>query len=216
MSDNLIIKCITVGMFEENTYIVGCEKTKEAIIIDAGDNGKEILQQIENEKLKPQAILNTHSHLDHIGAVNFLKEKLNLKFYLHSKEQQILKGSFDVARLFGMIFKKIPDVDETLDNYLNNENDFTFGQQKIKVLFTPGHSPGGCCFLIGKNLFCGDTLFAGSVGRTDLPGGSYETLMKSIKTQILILPDDTIIYSGHGPESTLGEEKKYNPFLVGL
>ena len=216
MSKNLIIKCITVGLFEENTYIVGCGKTKDAILIDPGDNPKTIIKEIENLQLNVKAILNTHCHIDHIGAVFYLKENLKVQFLIHSKEVPVLKAAEDTATFFGIKFKDVPCQDETLDKNINSDENFSLGEQVVKVLFTPGHTPGGCCFLIGKNLFSGDTLFAGSVGRTDLPGGSYETLIKSIKTQILTLPDDTIIYSGHGPESVLAEEKKYNPFLVGM
>ncbi|MFA5778895.1 MAG: MBL fold metallo-hydrolase [Elusimicrobiota bacterium] len=174
-----IIK-IPVGYLEANCYIIFDQDSKDAVIIDPGDEAEKILSEINIRKIKPSAIINTHNHFDHTGANNEIKQKINIKLYRPGKDEEIKN------------FGSLPE---------------------IKFLLTPGHTRDGLCILVENHLFSGDTLFANSVGRTDLAGGDFNQLTNSIKTKILTLPDDTIVHPGHGPDTTIEAEKKSNPFL---
>ena len=174
-----IIK-IPVGYLEANCYIMFDQDSKDAVIIDPGDEAEKIILAIVKEKLKPLVLLNTHNHFDHTGANNEIKQKLNIKIYRPEKNEE--------TKNFGSL-------------------------PEVKFLLTPGHTRDGLCILAEGHLFSGDTLFASSVGRTDLAGGDFSQLMNSIKTKILTLPDDTIVHPGHGPDTTIEAEKKSNPFL---
>lgn len=210
----LHIKSFVFSPIQENTYLI-YNDANECIIIDPGcyfDEEKEKLESfITSNNLKPVKLINTHCHLDHVFGNKFIAEKYNLKLHLHSKEEQMLNMAPASGLMYNMPF----------DNYsgefifLNEDEDLLFGDETFKILLTPGHSPGSLSFYNekGKFVISGDVLFKNSVGRSDLPGGNHEILINSIKTKLLTLPDNTIVYSGHGPATTIGEERVSNPFL---
>ena len=205
----MIIKNIVVGPLEVNCYILGCEDTKEAAIIDPGDNADEIISNIEKEGLNPKFIINTHAHFDHIGGVKAIQDHFKIDFILHEGDLFLVENASEQATAFGLKPISKPVVNK---NATNGEK-VNLGNKSITVIHTPGHSPGGVCYYSGNNVFVGDTLFAGSIGRTDLPGGSYDTLINSIKENLFPLGDSTIVYPGHGPSTTIRNEKEHNPFL---
>ncbi len=206
-----MIKVIPVGALEENTVIVVDDKTKEAIIVDPGAEGDKILKYLEG--LKPVAIVNTHGHRDHVGQVGYLKEKLNVPFYMNRKDEYLINNDIFLGfgEMIGAYECPKPDYD------LKEGDVIKFGNTELKVIETPGHTPGGVCLYDEKNkvLIAGDTLFKGSVGRTDLPGGDAKELMKSLK-KLMELPEETTVVCGHGPNTTIGEEKKSNPYITGI
>ncbi|MHC4267704.1 MAG: MBL fold metallo-hydrolase [Planctomycetota bacterium] len=205
----MIINNIVVGPLEVNCYILGCEDTKEVAIIDPGDNADEIIKAIDNEGLKPVYIINTHAHFDHIGGVKTVQDHFDIDFFLHEEDLFLVDNASAQARAFGLDPIPKPDVNK----FVNNGDKISLGNKIIDVIHTPGHSPGCVCYLVDNNVFVGDTLFAGSIGRSDLPGGSHETLINSIKEKLFPLGDSTIVYPGHGPLTTIEEEKNHNPFL---
>jgi hydroxyacylglutathione hydrolase len=205
----MIIKNIVVGPLEVNCYIIGCEETKEAAIIDPGDNADEIISIIEKEGLNPKFIINTHAHFDHIGAVKTIQDYFKIDFILHKDDLFLVENASEQATSFGLKPISKPEVNK----HVNNGEEITLGNKSITVIHTPGHSPGCVCYYSDNNVFVGDTLFAGSVGRTDLPGGSHETLINSIKERLFSLGDNTIVHPGHGPSTTIENEKEHNPFL---
>ena len=210
----LTLKSFEFNPIQENTYLLYNE-FNDCIIIDPGcyyDTEKEeLVSFINDNKLKPVLLVNTHCHLDHVFGNKFLAEKYNLKLHTHSKEKETLA----MAAASGLMFQ-LP-----FDNYtgeiipLENEEFIKLGDDKLKILHTPGHSIASLSFYNeeGKFVISGDALFKGSIGRTDLPGGNMDLLLKSIRTQLFTLPAATIVYSGHGPTTTIGEEIKFNPFL---
>lgn len=201
---------VVVGALETNCYLVYCPRTLEAVIIDPGAEAEKIFPLIHELGLKMRAILNTHGHIDHVGANRDFKEKFNLPIYLHPSDQPLLPRNqqYELSFLLGAKESPAPD-------YGLADGDFIhFGEVELKVLHTPGHSPGSVSFFGENLLFSGDTLFCGGVGRTDLPGGSWRDLEKSIREKILILPEDILVLPGHGPATTVGEEKRSNPFLI--
>jgi hydroxyacylglutathione hydrolase len=203
------IETITVSMFATNCYLVSCALTQEAIIIDPGADAKRIVARIEEAQLKIRAIVNTHGHVDHIGANGRLKEVYQVPILLSEKDLAVYQNpGFGL----GLVLKKQP----VPDRFIREGEIIEFGEQTLKVIDTPGHTEGGVS-LVGSGLvFCGDTLFAGSVGRTDLAGGSYQILLKSITEKLITLPPETIVYCGHGPATTIGAEAQTNPFITGL
>ncbi|MDQ0149999.1 MBL fold metallo-hydrolase [Eubacterium multiforme] len=198
----MIIKTIPAGMYDANCYIVIDEDTKEACILDPGGDDVRLEGIIKDLDVKPKFILLTHGHLDHVGAVEHLSSLFNIPFYVHGDEIKYMESD---NYIFGNIRKP--------DGLLSEDSEFSIGNHKIKVLHTPGHTEGGVCFLIDNDLFSGDTLFKGSIGRTDFTGGDFGKIINSIKTKILPLGDDINVYPGHGPKTSVGYEKKYNPFL---
>lgn len=208
------IESFTFNPFQENTYIIYNEN-KQCWIIDPGMyNANEISQltrYISENDLVPQAIINTHTHIDHILGVQALKDKYNIPFGIHQKDLPVLQGAAGSAVLFGLDLKLAP----APDFYIEEGVPYSLGDEELEVRFTPGHSPGSVVFYYpgGKWVIGGDVLFAGSIGRTDLPGGNFDTLINSIRQEIFTLPDDVIVYSGHGPATRIGHEKQYNPFL---
>ncbi len=205
----MIIKTLEVGPIMANCYILGCEETKEAVVIDPGDEADRILMTLAEDKLKVKYIINTHGHFDHVGANKELKEITKAELMIHAEDEPMLFELAQHAQAFGLTAENSPPADITIaDN-----DEIKFGNITLKVIHTPGHSLGGVCLLTDKVLISGDTLFAGSIGRTDLPGGDYDTLISSIKTKLLCLDEETIVYTGHGPETSIGREKKINPFL---
>ncbi|MFQ6114278.1 MAG: MBL fold metallo-hydrolase [bacterium] len=206
----MIIERLEVGVFAENCYIIGCEKTHQGVVIDPGDEIPKILHKIDEMQLDIKFILLTHAHLDHVKELNLLKEEITVPVMMHSADEFLLENLSSQAAAFGLSISGIPKVDK----YVIEGDFIDFGQSRFEVLHTPGHSPGSVSYVSTGVAFVGDVLFAGSVGRTDLPGGDYDMLINSIKTKVYPLGDDTTIYPGHGPETTLGRERQVNPFLV--
>lgn len=212
----LQIQAFTFNPFAENTYLLS-DADKNGWIIDPGmSNAHEwaqMAQAIESQGLRPQAILNTHAHIDHILGIPALTEKYNIPFALHPLDSPVLTGAATSALMFGINGFTPPVVTQ----HLSEEIPLRLGKHTLQVLLTPGHSPGSVCFYNEKDgwLIGGDVLFNGSVGRTDLPGGHTETLMNSIRTQLYTLPNEVVVYPGHGPATTIGAEKKSNPFVRG-
>jgi len=204
----------TFNPFDENTYLISNEK-KQCWIADPGMYGEqeqqELIQYINDKQLTPQAIINTHAHLDHIFGAQTLIDKYSLPFGLHKQEQFILDRARESAAMFGIDFGAVPKA----TFYIEEGKPLMLGDDALEVRFTPGHSPGSVSFYYapGNWVIGGDVLFSGSIGRTDLPGGNFDTLISSIRTQLFTLPDNTQVLSGHGPATHIGEEKKYNPFL---
>ena len=207
----MVIERVVVSPFETNCYLVAGESDREAVIIDPGDEDELILERIAGLAIIPGAILLTHGHADHIAAVRAIKEKLDIPLYIGKGDDSMLgSASANISAFFGFEITCPP-----ADHILRDGDVFSVGSLRFTVIATPGHSRGGICYFLEKYLFCGDTLFYGSIGRTDLPGGDYQQLLNSIERNILTLPDDVICYPGHGPATTVGQEKKSNPFLIG-
>lgn len=202
------IKRFEVGPLLVNCYLVYDEKTKDAFVVDPGDEPDLVLDSIKEEALHVKYIICTHGHFDHIGAVKELKDETGAQIILHRGDLEIYKHSPEVAKqFFGIEIESQPEPDKLLEN---EEMLMLFGKE-IKFIHTPGHSPGSICIYFDNYLLTGDTLFAGSVGRTDLIGGSMEQLLNSLK-KIATLPPDTVVLPGHGPKTKIGLEKKSNPF----
>ncbi len=203
---------LITGPFQENSYIISDQVSNDCILIDPGDEAKKISILIDDNNLNPIAIINTHAHLDHIGAVDEIKKIYNVPFYLHYAEKPVLESYPMSCRMFGIEAKPIPSV----DHWIQKGGELRIGSFKFLIIETPGHTPGGCCFLIDKSLFVGDTLFHGSVGRTDLPGGDWNMLEESLLYLMNNISSDITIYSGHGVETNIGIEMEKNPFLISL
>jgi hydroxyacylglutathione hydrolase len=206
----MIIRSMPLGPLQANCFIVGCEETRQAAAIDPGGDAERIISALKRDDLKLSVIINTHGHFDHVGANMALKQATGAQLMIHKLDAPMLAQASQAAAAWGLRTEGSPDPDrlpedgETID----------CGGFQFKVIHTPGHSPGGCCFYIKAEnaLFVGDTLFAGSIGRTDLPGGNYDTLIRSIQTKLFVLPDITKVYNGHMEPTTIGEEKRHNPF----
>jgi len=219
----MIIEEITVTAFQQHTRIVGCEETKQAICIDPGDEAERIVEMLERRGLTLQAIALTHAHLDHVGGVSALKKLKPLaKIRLHKGDEFMYDGLPEQPAWLGIpraqwaahgfLFETPPKV----DHYWTDGEKYSVGRLEFEVLHCPGHTPGHVVLYERKEqvVFVGDVLFAGSIGRTDLPGGSTEQLLSSIKNKLMTLEDDVKVYSGHGPVTTIGEERLTNPFLT--
>ena len=205
------IKTLVVSPFEVNCYLVWDESGKTGVIIDPGDEEELIFDQVKQAGFEPSAILLTHGHGDHIGAVRPVKDKYEIPIYIGQKDASMLQNpSANVSAIFGYQI-----VCPAAEHEISDGQSLKFGGLEFTVLNTPGHTPGGVCFLAGNHLFCGDTLFQMSVGRTDLPGGNFQTLIESINENLLTLSDDIICYPGHGPVTSIGSERKNNPFISG-
>jgi hydroxyacylglutathione hydrolase len=207
------LKTVVVGPFEVNCYLYWDGASKDAVILDPGGDENLILETVASSGAIPRAILLTHGHGDHIAAVGAVKERLQVPLYVGQLDQDLLVNPSDfVSTFYGKPVHSPP-----ADFLVTDEQLLTFGTIALRVLATPGHTPGGVCYLDEREgaLFCGDTLFHGSVGRTDLPGGSYDQLVESIRTKILTLPDEIVCLPGHGPKTTVGAERNNNPFLRG-
>lgn len=212
----MIIESAAGGPFMTNGYVVGCQRTREAVLIDPGDAVEELLAFIAREGLTARAILLTHAHVDHVSGVGRAKRALGVPIHLHRDDLFLYEKAAAHGALFGFNVEQPPPIDV----FYEGQGPYTFGDYEVHVHHTPGHCPGGVCLQIGSQgtvgqaLFVGDTLFAGSIGRTDLPGGDFDTLMRSITTVLYAFGDDARVYSGHGPETTIGRERQTNPFLL--
>jgi len=201
--------------FMKNGYLVACEETRDAVLIDPGDEVTELLDAARAHALQVRHILLTHAHFDHLTGVARAKAALSAPIWLHRDDLFLYEGAAEQGALFGLSVQAPPPV----DRFYRIPDSIPFGRYIVDVRHTPGHCPGGVCLAIGRadrtarELFVGDTLFAGSIGRTDLPGGDLGTLLASIQTVLFSYPDDTPVYSGHGPATTIGAERRTNPFL---
>lgn len=200
---------LVVGPLSVNCYIIGDDQMREAIIVDPGGNARDILDTLRREQLKPVAIVNTHAHFDHLIALAEVRQRTGAPFFIHVDEAPILASASLGARMFGFVMTQ-PKPAERL---LRDGDQVYVGTLALRVLHTPGHTPGGICLLGDGWVISGDTLFQAGIGRTDLPGGDYATLMASIRDKLLTLPDTTLVYPGHGDSTTIGEERRLNPFL---
>ena len=208
------IKSFTFNPFAENTYILHDTESLEAVIIDPGCYEKaeqeQLHQHISSRNLKVTKLLNTHCHIDHVLGNAWVKEKYGVKLYVHPADEATLKSVEAYAPAYGFSAYSPSQADVHLQEGANIQ----VGTLALEVLFVPGHAPGHVAFYQPDQQFCinGDCLFNGSIGRTDLPGGDFDTLIRSIREKLFSLPDQTVVYCGHGPSTTIGQEKKYNPF----
>ena len=208
------VASFTFNPFQENTYIL-YDETKECIIIDPGcyteNERKQLKAYIRKNELKPVRLVNTHCHLDHICGNAFIADEYNLELEAHQGEKIVLDASVDHGRLYGFIFDPSPNI----KTYLQEGEQIAFGNSTLEIVLTPGHSPASVSFYSKADGFviAGDVLFFMSIGRTDLPGGDHETLLTSIREKLFVLPDETIVYNGHGQKTSVGFEKKNNPFF---
>ncbi len=209
----MILEMLTVGPFQENCYVIGNEETGVGAIVDPGDEAARIAIAVEQTNLEISQILITHAHIDHVGAVAALVDEYSCPVLIHAEAEPMLAQLPTQAMMMGLRFGKVP----TVDRHIEDEEEIEVGGLELRSLYTPGHAPGHIAFYIESEglLLSGDALFAGSVGRVDLPGGSMEVLMRSIEERLLTLPDETRVYPGHGPETTIANERMHNPFLQG-
>ncbi|MCK5033098.1 MAG: MBL fold metallo-hydrolase [Calditrichia bacterium] len=203
------VETITVGPLAVNCYIISDPVSNEAILIDPGSESKRIINLIEVRNLKLNSIINTHCHIDHIAEVKTVQDHFKTQFLIHKNELPLLEMLNDSDGLFGINVSGIPEVSD----FLKPDQKIMIGKYTGTILFTPGHSPGGISLSISNHVFVGDCLFKDSIGRTDLHGGNYDELITSIKTKLFSLPEDTLVYPGHGPLTTIQYEKNNNPFL---
>ncbi len=206
----MIIEILVVSPFGTNCYLVASEKTRRGIVIDPGDNAEYIINSIDKFNLKIEKIVNTHAHVDHTCAAAEVKERINATFHLHKEDIHFLNTLLKQSQLYGIPTKGAPEV----DGFLEDSDTIEIDDLILKVIHTPGHSQGGICLHGNGVIFSGDTLFADSIGRTDFHGGSYPQLIDSIKTKILTLDPETVVYPGHGPTTTIDYEKNHNMFLL--
>lgn len=205
-----------VPPFMKNGFVLACERTLEAVFIDPGDEVDQLLEVMDRKRFDLKYILLTHAHVDHVSGVARAKRYKSVPIYLHKDDLFLYDQAVQHGQLFGLRIDQPPPVDQFYDG-----SAITFGDYTVTVHHTPGHCPGGVCLAVARtgtkdvpDLFVGDTLFAGSIGRTDLPGGNYERLMKSITKVLFAFGDEAAVYSGHGKETTIGRERRTNPFIL--
>lgn len=203
------ILTLVAGPIGVNCYIVMDEETSEGIVIDPGGNAGDIIREVNNNKMTVKYVVNTHGHSDHIGANTEICKAFDAKLLIHEADKKMLTDS----RANLSFFMGMNIISKPADAFIKNGDVIEFGNCKLKVIHTPGHSEGGVCLVTDGIVFSGDTLFAESIGRCDFPGGSEIVLINSIKEKLMVLPDDTKVLPGHGPATTIGWERKYNPFL---
>ncbi|MBR9987591.1 MAG: MBL fold metallo-hydrolase [Desulfosarcina sp.] len=212
----MIIRQMTLGPIQANCFILGCEDTRQAVVIDPGDDADRILTRLAGDRLTVVHIINTHGHFDHVGANKRLKETTGADILIHGADAPMLTQLSATAAAWGLAAEDSP----TADRLLEDGDTISFGTHTLKVLHTPGHTIGGICLYVEhthagalkKAVFVGDTLFAGSIGRTDFPGGNFDTLINSIQTKLFTLDEDVTVYPGHMGNTAIGVEKRTNPF----
>jgi glyoxylase-like metal-dependent hydrolase (beta-lactamase superfamily II) len=204
----VFLKVLPVGPIQANSFVIGCPDTQAGVVIDPGDEVPRILSVLESAGLHLKYIINTHGHFDHVGGNQALKAASDAPILIHPADAPMLDQLAATARSFGLSAENSPQPDRLIED----GETIDFGTLRFKVLHTPGHTPGGVSLAMDGKVFVGDTLFAGSIGRTDFPGGDYDTLINSIHQKLFSLDDDVIVYTGHGPETTIGREKRSNPF----
>ncbi len=200
-----------LGMLDTNTYIVYDEDTRDAVVVDPGDESSEVVDWVERLGLRVRAILATHGHFDHVLGVDYIRNALGAEFYMHRDDLWVARQSMEWLRIWGLEPRKPPEPDHVIEG----DTLLELGSLSLRILHTPGHTPGSVCIYIDRDriLFSGDTLFSGTVGRTDLPGGSWRDLAQSLRKIFQTLPSETIVYPGHGPSTTLKRELRANPFV---
>lgn len=212
----MVLESAAVPPFLKNGFVVGCERTREAIVIDPGDEVDELIAAVQRERLSVRHILLTHAHVDHVSGVARAKRSFDVPVWLHRDDLFL----YDRAEMQGAMFGLRVEPPPRPDRFYEGTGPIAFGDYDVFVHHTPGHCPGGVCLQVGPrgeaglDLFVGDTLFAGSIGRTDLPGGDYETLLDSITRVLYAFGDEARVHPGHGPDTTIGRERRTNPFLL--
>lgn len=206
----MIFETIVVGDLAVNCFIMACEQTKKGIVVDPGDNIDGILEIVKKHNIDIIEIVATHGHFDHIGRVTTLKEKTGAPFTIHKADLFMVEGLVEIASFLSIDTDPPPAV----DRFIDEGDTITFGNHTLNILHVPGHAPGNVALTWPGHAIVGDTVFAGSIGRTDLEGADPQVLMDSIRTKILTLPDETFLYPGHGPQTTVAQEKQTNPFLA--
>ncbi len=205
-----IIETLAVEPFYKNGYLLACPETRHGIYIDPGDEAPEMLERIEKLKVELIAVVATHAHMDHICGISAVKKRWDVPIYVHPDDVRLYEQLPAQARFFGLNYDPAPPA----DRFLAEGEPLRVGRLSIEVFHTPGHAPGHVCLQVGRHIFCGDTVFAGSIGRTDLLGGSIELLLESIRATFLPRGDEMILHPGHGPQTTIGQERRSNPFLA--
>ena len=207
----LDVMTIAVGPIAQNAHIIWSKSDGRAVVVDPGEEGEKIYRRLSELGLTLEKILITHGHFDHVGGARFLKERTGADVCIHEADAGMMRNASVQAAMFGLGVPEPP----APDIFLKDGDVVRLADQEIKVVHTPGHSPGHIAFVSRGMAFVGDLIFAGAIGRTDLPGGSFETLLRSVREKIFTLPPETILYSGHGPATTVGEEMRSNPFFAG-
>lgn len=205
----MLLETLVVGPLQVNCFIIACEVTRLALVVDPGDDAERILAALADRKLKVVSVVNTHGHFDHVGGNRRLVEATGAELLLHEADLPILRRAREHAAGYGLVSAGSPEP----TRFLQDGESLAIGELKIQVIATPGHSPGGISLHVGDHLFAGDTLFADSVGRTDLPGSNHAALVNSIREKLFVLPEGTIVHPGHGPDTTIAHEKRHNPFV---
>lgn len=212
----MIFEVAAVPPFMKNGFVLGCPESLEGVVIDPGDEVDRLLAAVDRHRLAIKYILLTHAHMDHITGVDRAKAATGAPVVLHRDDEFLYKAVVQQALAFGFKARPQPPIDE----YFDGEGPWRFGRYGVWVSPTPGHAPGGVCLAVGREgdpartLIVGDTLFAGSIGRTDLPGGDLEVLRRSIRDVLFAFPDDTVVWPGHGPQTTIGAERRTNPYMT--
>ena len=205
----MIVEAFPMGVFQVNSYILRCEETGETVVVDPGDEPEILLRRLEELGTHPSAILNTHGHVDHIVGNGAIRARYDVPIWMHPDDLFLIDGFEEQAAMFGLHFAPPPPPDR---DFIAGQP-YRFGECELQVHLAPGHSPGSVVLVNGTTAISGDVIFAGAIGRFDLPGGDLPTLLRSIEEVILPLGDDTVLHSGHGPSTTVGTERRSNPYL---
>jgi len=212
MTEQPLVTTLVVGPLQVNCFIVACPRSRDALVIDPGDDGERILAAIRAANWRVVRIVNTHGHFDHIGANRTLVDVTGAELLIHGLDLPLLQKAQTHAQVYGLRTEPSP----VPDRLLSDGDTVDCGELSCQVIHLPGHSPGGIALLCGEHLFAGDVLFAGSIGRTDLPGGDHRLLVSGIRSKLWVLPGETIVHPGHGPDTTIAREMRSNPYVAGM